>query len=310
MSTVEKNTSKNFDFEFDSNKSLYADGIVRPSLNYWQDAFRRLKKNKVAIGAGIILIFIIFMTIFGPSISGHSFTQMNRQMVNKPPSAEHWFGTDRMGRDLFTRAWVGGRVSIIIGVVGAIVNVVLGLIYGGVSGFFGGRVDTIMMRCIEILGSIPKMILIILISLILKPGIPSLIVALTIAGWIGTARMVRGQVLQLKEMDFVTASRALGASPFSIIKEHLVPNVMSTIIVLTTIQVPSLMFAEAFLSFIGLGVSSPNTSWGAMCAEGQQVILFYPYQLIFPTILISLTMLCFNLLGDGLRDALDPKLRR
>jgi len=298
------------DFKFDKNVSDDLETISRESLTYWQDAFRRLKKNKAAIASCIILILMIVMTIIGPYISGYSYTEVDPMARNQTPSAEHWFGTDSLGRDLFARTWIAGRVSMAIGVIGALVNITVGLIYGGVAGYIGGGADKLMMRIVEVIGSVPKMLVIILISMILKPTLTSLILALTLTGWIGAARMVRSQVLQLKNFDFVHASIALGSSPWRIIKKHMFPNVMSTLIIITTLTVPGLIFAEAFLSFIGLGIQSPNTSWGAMCAESQQMILFYPYQLLVPTILISITMLCFNLLGDGLRDALDPKLRK
>lgn len=297
------------DFSFDKNKNQDTDTMVRISLTYWQDAWRRLKKNKAAMVSIVLLFVIILLTIIGPYISGFGYTEINPLARNQIPNSVHWFGTDSLGRDLFTRVWIAGRVSIAIGVIGALVNISIGLVYGGIAGYLGGKVDSIMMRIVEIIGSVPKMLLIILISIILKPTIMSLIFALTLSGWISSARMVRAQVLQLKNYDFVYASVALGANPWTVIRTHMFPNVMSTLIILTTLTVPGLIFAEAFLSFIGLGVQSPNTSWGAMCAEAQQVIIFYPYQLLIPTIMISITMLCFNLLGDGLRDSLDPKLR-
>lgn len=289
---------------------LNSEIINRPRLTYWQDAWRRLKQNKVAMFSLVLLLLISVMTLVGPYFTPYTFSEINANARNLFPNAEHWFGTDSVGRDIFARVWIGGRVSILIGLVGAFIDISVGLIYGGIAGYFGGRVDTIMMRIIEIIGCIPNMVVIILISMILKPGIMSLIIAITITGWIGTARMVRGQVFQIKELEYVSAARALGAKPSRIIIKHVLPNIMSIVIVVLTMEIPALIFDEAFLSFIGLGIQSPNTSWGALTSDARSAFLFYPNQLFFPALFISLTMLCFNLLGDGLRDALDPRLRQ
>lgn len=297
------------DFAFDKDGDGYADAISRPSIAYWADAWRRLKKNPVAVFAMVLLISLMVMVVIGPYLNEHTATSFIPGAKNKAPSSEYWFGTDNMARDIFTRVWSAGRVSIAIGIIGAAINISVGLVYGGISGYLGGATDNIMMRIVDFIGCVPKMLVIILVSVILSPSIPSLIFALTISGWTGTARMIRGRVLQLKNNDFVSASIALGASPWHVIKTHMFPNVMSQLIVSTTLAIPGLIFAEAFLSFIGLGVTSPNTSWGAMCSAAQSQLQFYPYQLLFPTLMISITMLCFNLLGDGLRDALDPRLR-
>ncbi|WBW99383.1 ABC transporter permease [Oceanirhabdus sp. W0125-5] len=282
--------------------------ILRPSLTYWQDAWRRLKLNKVAICAMIVLILIIIMTVIGPWIAKYPFQAISND-INQGPSGEHWFGTDQIGRDIFSRVWVGGRVSILIGLVGALVDTVVGSIYGGISGYFGGLVDDVMMRIVEILVSIPYLVLVILVSLIVGKGIGALILAMTLTGWCYMARLVRGQLLQIKEQEYVLAATALGASPARIISRHLIPNTLSIMIVAITFDIPGFIFGEAFLSYIGLGVQSPNTSWGALASSAQQQLMFYPYQLFFPALFISLTMLSFQLLGDGLRDALDPKLR-
>lgn len=289
---------------------LNSEVINRPRLTYWQDAWRRLKQNKVAMFSLALLTILSVMTLIGPYLTPHTFSSIDSKARNLGPNASHWFGTDSVGRDMFARVWIGGRVSILIGLVGAFIDIFIGLIYGGLAGFFGGKVDIVMMRVIEIIGSIPDMVVIILISLVLKPGIISLIIAITITGWIGTARMVRGQVLQIKELEYVTAAKALGAKPSRTIIKHILPNIMSIVIVVLTMEIPNLIFAEAFLSFVGLGIQPPNTSWGALAADARTAFLFYPYQLFFPALFISLTMLCFNLLGDGLRDALDPRLRQ
>lgn len=287
-----------------------SDLIVRPSMTYWQDAWRRLKKNRIAMLSMILLIIIGLLCAFEPIFTHINFKDQTIELANQVPSWKHWFGMDDLGRDIFARIWVGGRVSIIIGIVGTSISLIVGVIYGGVSGYFGGIVDDIMMRIVEVIVGIPYMIVVILVSIALEKGLISLIIALCITSWTDLSRLVRGQVLQLKESEYVLAAQALGASAPRIIGRHLLPNVMSVIIVNVTFQVPGFIFAEAFLSFIGLGVQPPYTSWGAMAALGQQQMSYYPHELFFPAVAISLTMLAFNLLGDGLRDALDPKLRQ
>lgn len=286
------------------------ESIVRPSMTYWQDAWRRLKKNKVAMFSMILLIIIGLSCAFIPMFSKMNFKEQAIEIANQGPSKEHWFGVDELGRDIFVRIWVGGRVSILIGLVGALVSLIVGAIYGGISGYCGGIVDDIMMRIVEVIVGIPYMIIVILVSISLGKGLTSLIIALCITSWTGLARLVRGQVLQLKESEYVLAAQTLNSSPAKIIFKHLLPNTLSIIIVNLTFQVPGFIFSEAFLSFIGLGVQPPYTSWGAMASLGQQQMAYYPHQLFFPAVAISLTMLAFNLLGDGLRDALDPKLRQ
>ena len=287
-----------------------ADEILRPSMTYWQDAWRRLKQNKVATASLIILVLISLMTVVGQYINGFEFQLTNNDLINVKPNATHWFGTDNLGRDIFSRVWAGGRVSIIIGLIGAFVDTVVGSIYGGIAGFFGGIVDDIMMRIVEILGSIPYLVVVILVSLIFKKGILAIIIAMTITGWVGMARLVRGQLLQIKEQEYVLAAAALGANPSRIIAKHLLPNTLGIMIVAITFDIPGFIFGEAFLSYLGQGIQSPNTSWGALASAAQPNLMFYPTQLFFPSIFISLTMLSFTLLGDGLRDALDPRLRQ
>ncbi|HCQ89994.1 MAG TPA: diguanylate cyclase [Clostridium sp.] len=289
--------------------------ILRPSMTYWQDAWRRLKQNKGAIVSLCILIIISIMAIVGPSIgkaiSGVSYEVTNNSLLNQGPSSGNWFGTDMLGRDTFGRVWQGARVSLIIGLIGALIDTVLGSIYGGIAGFFGGIVDDIMMRILEILVSIPYLVIVILISMIFdSKGILTLIVAMTVTGWCSMARLVRGQLLQIKEQEYVLAAKALGASPSRIIARHLLPNTLGVMIVAITFDIPSFIFGEAFLSYIGLGIQSPKTSLGSLASAAQQNLMFYPEQLLFPALVISLIMLSFQLLGDGLRDALDPKLRQ
>ena len=284
--------------------------VVRPSMSYFQDAWRRLKKNKVAMISMFFLIFVTVMCIFAPMIYPIKFDAQDLMNTNQGPTGAHIFGLDDLGRDIFARIWVGGRVSLTIGVVGAVISLVVGVIYGGISGYFGGIVDDIMMRIVEILVGIPYMIVVIIVGMVLERGLHSLLIALCLTSWTGLARLVRGQVITLKSSEYVLAAKALGTSDFKIIWKHLFPNMLSVIIINTTFSIPGFIFSEAFLSFLGMGIQPPNTSWGAMAALGQQQMLYYPHELLFPAAAISLTMLAFNLLGDGLRDAFDPKLRQ
>ena len=298
-------------FQIIGTDDFSADVIARPKIGYWADAWRRLKENKIALIALIVLLILVFMVTFGPMISGYSFEQIDTEAINQRPSAEHWFGPDSLGRDLFARVWQGGRVSIIIGIVGAVIASVLGCIYGGIASYFGGIVDDIMMRIVEVLLSIPYLIIVILISVVTdSKSMGTMMLALTLTGWCGIARLVRGQMLQIKTQEYVLAANALGVSPLKTIMRHMIPNTIGIIIVAITFDIPGYIFSEAFLSYIGLGIQPPDTSWGALASAAQQNFMFYPYQLFFPSIMIALTMLSFTLLGDGLRDALDPKLRK
>lgn len=291
--------------------SKESEKIARPQIGYWQDAWRRLKTNKVATISLIILITIAIMTIIGPALSGYDFKEVDSTKINQRPSKEHWFGTDELGRDIFARVWIAGRVSIVIGITGALISAVVGTIYGGISAYFGGKVDTIMMRIVEILISVPYLLVVILISILTDSrSLGTMLISLTLTGWCGTARMVRGQMLQIKSQEFILAAEALGVKPWKIIIKHFIPNVLNVLIVSITFDIPGYIFSESFLSYIGLGVQPPNTSWGALASAAQRNFIFYPYQLFFPGLMIALTMLSFTLLGDGLRDALDPRLRQ
>lgn len=284
---------------------------TRPRIGYWRDAWRRLRENKIAFVALIILLVMIFFILFGPAISGYQFEQIDAEAINQGPSGEHWFGTDDLGRDLFARVWQAGRVSIAIGLLGALVASVIGSIYGGIAAYFGGVVDDVMMRIVEVLLSIPYLLIVILISVVTdSKSLGTMLVALTLTGWCGIARLVRGQMLQLKSQEYVLAATALGVSPMKIILKHMIPNTIGMIIVAITFDIPGYIFSEAFLSYVGLGIQPPSTSWGALASAAQANFMFYPSQLLFPALMIALTMLSFTLLGDGLRDALDPKLRK
>jgi len=222
----------------------------------------------------------------------------------------YWFGTDELGRDLWTRTWYGTRISIYIGILAAAIDLLIGVLYGGISGFYGGKVDDIMQRISEVLMGIPQLIIVILFILVIQPGIMSITLAMVITGWVNMARIVRGQILKLKNQEFVLASRTLGASNKRLIIKHLIPNIVGQIVITTMFTVPNAIFTEAFLSFIGLGIRPPEASLGSLVNDGFKSLQTNPYMLIIPSVIISLLILSFNLLADGLRDALDPKMRK
>lgn len=297
----------------DENDGLHV--IARKSTSYWQDAMSRLFSDKLTITLLCLLLIIILSAIIFPIISQFTISEQhldhtNQGMFYRSDEHLHIFGTDDLGRDLFVRVWDGARISLIIAFAAVGINSVIGIIYGGISGYFGGMVDTIMMRILEVINGIPYLLLIILLSMVLPRGILTIILAYALVGWIGMARLVRGQIIQLKEQEFVISAKTMGASSTRIITRHLVPNLLSVIIITLTLSIPSAIFTEAFLSFIGLGVPIPYASWGTLANEGIVNFKSYPYQLAIPALFISITMLSFNLLGDKLRDAFDPKLRR
>ena len=285
-------------------------GPARPPASYWQDAWRRLKGNKLAMAGLVVIVIISLVAIVGPLLSPYSYSDQVLADANQPPSSAHWFGTDNLGRDLLTRVLYGARISLAIGIVASLINLTIGVVYGGVSGYCGGRIDGIMMRIVDILYGIPLLLYVILLMVVLKPGLTNIFIALGLVYWLRMARIVRGQVLALKEQEYVLAARLLGASGWRIILRHLVPNSMGPIIVTLTLSIPEAIFTEAFLSFIGLGVSAPMASWGVLASESLAGLRSYPFQLLFPALAISVTMLAFNFLGDGLRDALDPRMRK
>ncbi|MBP1765668.1 MAG: dppC 2 [Firmicutes bacterium] len=284
-----------------------------PSLknsSYWQDAWHRLRMNKMAM-AGLLCILLIGLTaIIGPLFSGYSYADQNLPEANQPPSSIHWFGTDNLGRDLMTRILYGARISLSIGIAASLINLTVGVLYGGIAGYAGGRIDNLMMRIVDILYGIPLLLYVILLMVVLGPGLMNIFLALGFVYWLGMARIVRGQILTLKKQEYVLAARLSGASPARILVRHLIPNSLGPILITTTLAIPEAIFTEAFLSFIGLGVSAPMASWGVLASEGVVSLRSYPFQLLFPALAISLTMLSFNFLGDGLRDALDPRMRK
>lgn len=287
-----------------------SDLLVRKNTSYWKDVWRNFRKNKIALVSLGIMAVMVLMVIIGPEISGYNYYSNDYAVVNQPPSAEHWFGTDNLGRDLWTRVWAGGRVSLLIAILATLIPEVIGMVVGGISGYIGGKVDMVIMRIIDVLMGIPSLIYMILLMVVLGSGnIMTLVIAMSITGWMGGARSTRGLILQLKTREFVTASETLGASPAWIIARRLIPNTLGIRVVGITMSLPSAIFYEAFLSYIGLGVTPPTPSWGQLIKAAGEVFRYYPYQFLIPCLCVAVTMLCFNLIGDGLRDALDPRLR-
>ncbi|GFZ31202.1 peptide ABC transporter permease [Clostridium zeae] len=298
-------------FELVPDNEKDKEGVARPSMTYLQDAWRRLKQNKLALlGLGVIILMTL-AAIFIPMFSHYDYSTQDFSIANKGPSAAHIFGTDKFGRDIFTRVAYGARISLTVAFVASALNVLIGIIYGGVSGYFGGWVDMIMMRIVDILNSIPMLIYVILISVALgSRDIKGIIIAMTISMWTTMARIVRGQILTLKEQEFVLAAKTLGVKPFAIIFRHLIPNSMGSIIVTLTLAIPEAIFTESFLSFVGVGISAPKASWGTLASEAVEMMRTHPSQLLIPSLAICITVFAFNMLGDGLRDALDPKMRK
>lgn len=288
--------------------------VVRPSVGYWANAWRRLKSNKVALFSLVMIAVIVVFAIFAPVIlektAGYTY-EKTAFKTDLRPNAQHWFGTDNLGRDLFVRVMYGARYSLIIALAASIMNLVVGVLYGGVAGFKGGAVDNIMMRIVDVLYSIPTLIYVVLLMAVLKKegssGLGAIIVAMAISYWVGMARIVRGDILQLKQQEFVLAAKTLGASKTRVLLKHLIPNCMGSIIVTMTLFVPSAIFTEAFLSYIGLGLNAPLASLGTLANDAKGMMTTAPYQLLFPAAMICLIILAFNLFGDGLTEALDPK---
>lgn len=285
--------------------------VVSERLTYWADVRRRFFQNRLATIGLIAIVILIIMAILGPHLTPYSYNAQVLTDKDLPPSSTHWFGTDDLGRDVFARAWYGARISLFIGFMAALVDLVVGVVYGGISGYLGGKVDEVMMRIVEVLYGLPYLLMVILMMVVLGQGLFTIIVAMTVTGWVNMARLVRGQVLQLKEMDYIFATRAFGGSAWHILSRHLVPNTVGPIIVNMTLTVPAAIFGEAILSFLGLGVPAPLASWGTMTNDGLSALLDgYLWKLFFPAFLISLTMFAFNVLGDGMAEAFDPKLRK
>ncbi|MFZ5647026.1 MAG: ABC transporter permease [Bacillota bacterium] len=275
-----------------------------------RDVRHRFVRNRPALFGLAVITVLVLLALLGPHLSGHTYDGQNLQMTNQPPGYRHWFGTDFLGRDIFTRVWYGVRISLMIGVLTSLICFMIGVVYGGISGYAGGRVDDIMMRVVEVLSSIPFLLYVILLMVLMEPGLKAIFTALGSVYWVTVARVVRGQVLALKEADYVISARALGAGAPRILFRHIIPNAMGPVIVTMTLMIPEAIFTEAWLSFLGLGVGYPMASLGVLASEGMEGLRNYPWQLLFPALFIGIAILAFNFLGEGIREALDPRLRR
>ncbi len=279
------------------------------TIGFWDDVWHRFKKNKPALIGAVLIAFFIIFAIIGPLIVSYEYSKTDLMSTYQTPSRMHWFGTDALGRDIWTRIWIGARVSLFIAFVTALTQSIIGIVIGSISGLSSSKVDTIIMRFVDILIAIPFLIWVTMFMVVLGPGIQSIIFAFSFTGWSELARLVRGETLRLKNMEFAIAAKTMGASHLWLMRKHIIPNVLPLVIVMATFQVTNAIFSEAFLSFIGIGIQPPLTSWGIMVANGIAEMHYYPYMLFIPAIFISLTMLSLQLIGDGLRDAIDPKMR-
>lgn len=303
------------------------------TTSYLKDVWAHFKKNKGAILGLVIIVLIILLAIIGPMVSGYASEAIDQTQQSMPPRIQllekigifngvergnnvyvqrgltgvyHWFGTDTNGRDLFTRVWEGTRVSLIIAVSAALIDIVIGMSYGLISGYFGGKVDMVMQRFAEILNGIPTLVTVTLLGLVLPGGIATIIFALMITGWIGMSRIARAEMLKLKESEYVLASKTLGAKSFSIIFKDIMPNIFGQLIIMSMFSIPNAIFTEAFLSFVGLGIQPPQASLGSLISDGYKSMTIHPYIMIAPIVVLALLMLSFNLFADGIRDAFDP----
>jgi oligopeptide transport system permease protein len=277
----------------------------------WQDALARLLRNRAAIASMIILVIIALMAVFAPYLSPHAYDEVYWDAFGMAPNFERsfWFGTDTLGRDLFVRTMYGARVSLMVGIVATVVSLLIGVVYGAIAGFMGGRMDAVMMRTVDILYSLPFLFFVILLMVIFGRNLFLIFVAIGAIQWLTMARIVRGQTLSLKRKEFIEAAHAAGVSRAAIILRHITPNVVGPVIVYATLTVPEVILIESFLSFLGLGVQEPLTSWGALISDGVKNMETRPWMLLFPAAFLAVTLFCLNFLGDGLRDALDPKDR-
>lgn len=284
--------------------------VLASQQGYWKNAWLRFKSNKGALIGLVLITLLLLISFIGPHFNHYDFRTQNLDITNQEHLGDHFLGTDNLGRDLWQRVWYGAKISLLIAILAAFFDVVIGVTFGGISGYFGGRVDAVMQRILEIMYSIPNIVVIILLMMYFEPGILPIAIALSFTGWVPMARVVRAQILKLKSQEYVLAARTLGASHSRILFKHLIPNVMGPIIIAVTFSIPSAIFFEAFLSFIGLGLRPPAASLGILVSEGYKTLQLFPFQLFWPALVLSIIMLSFNLIGDGLRDALDPKMKK
>jgi len=281
--------------------------VEEQGTSLWRDAWIKLCKNYLALLGLAIILLLCLVCLLTPWIAPYGYEEQNLLLGATPPSAAHWLGTDIFGRDMLTRIMYGGRVSLTVGFIATAVALVIGVLWGAVAGFIGGRVDAVMMRIVDIMYALPFMIFIVLLMVVFGRNILLLFLAIGAVEWLTMARIVRGQVMNLRKQEFVEAAYSLGLSQWTIIRRHIIPNTLGPVIVYTTLTIPSVMLLEAFLSFLGLGIQPPQSSWGLLINYGVETMEEYPWLLIFPGVTLSLTLFALNFLGDGLRDALDPR---
>jgi oligopeptide transport system permease protein len=293
--------------------SASAADITAPrGRSLWDDAWTSLRANRAAMAALSIMLCVCMLVLLAPALSPYAFDSTDWDSISVPPSLAtgHYFGTDDVGRDLFVRTLYGGRISLMVGLVATLVSLIIGVAWGATAGYIGGRTDQFMMRIVDVLYGMPFMFFVILLMVFFGRNILLIFVAVGAINWLDMARIVRGQALSLKKKEFVEAAQATGVSNFNIVRRHIVPNLLGVVIVYVTLTIPSVILVESFLSFLGLGVQEPMTSWGALVNDGAQVMETAPWALVFPAVFLALTLFCFNFIGDGLRDALDPRDRR
>ena len=284
-----------------------ATDAVEPGHSLWQDAWSRLRKNRMAVSGGIVVIAFTLMSFIGPLLLAFSYETQNLDLGATPPSAKHWLGTDKLGRDQLSRVVYGGQVSLLVGLCATGVSLTIGLLYGAIAGYVGGKLDALMMRIVDILYALPFTIFVILLMAVFGRNFILLFVAIGAVEWLTMARIVRGQVLSLRRQEFIEAAIALGLRKRRIILRHMIPNVLGPVMVYTTLTIPAVMMLEAFLSFLGLGVQPPRSSWGLLIKEGAEMMEEAPWLLVYPGLMFTLTLFSLNFLGDGLRDALDVR---
>lgn len=293
-------------------RALAPRGVGRPQASLWGDAWRRLRRNKLAVLGLAVIVALCFVALFAPLLAGESLGYQNYDALYHPPewSRAYLFGADQLGRSILSRVIWGARVSMLVGLVAQAIVLAIGLPVGAVAGYFGGKVDLLLMRFVDVMYAFPQLLFVILLMSWWGRGLANIFLAIGLTGWVTLARLVRAQFLTLRERDFVVAARAIGATDTRLIVKHMLPNAMTPIIVALTFGIPTAIFTEAFLSFVGVGIGPPQTSWGVLLGENQEYLRTYPWMLVWPAAAISITMLSFTFLGDGLRDALDPSLKR
>jgi oligopeptide transport system permease protein len=282
------------------------------SASLWADAWRSLRRNRAAMIAIYLMATVVVLVLAAPLLSPFSIDSTDWEQISIAPSVstQHYFGTDDVGRDLFIRTLYGGRISLMVGLVATLVSLIIGIAWGATAGYVGGRTDQFMMRIVDVLYAMPFMFFVILLMVFFGRNIFMIFIAVGAINWLDMARIVRGQTLSLKKKEFIEAARAGGVSPFNIVRRHIVPNLLGIVVVYVTLTIPQVILVESFLSFLGLGVQEPMTSWGALVSDGAQAMESAPWALIFPALFLALTLFCFNFVGDGLRDALDPRDRQ